>query len=229
MADNGALQELLDAREIEQVFVRYFDRVDANDPEGASMCFAEDVEFEIMIGKRKHGRERFARSLGRVLDQYERTSHHLSNVSTQIDGDHAEGLAYVYAYHRMRNTGEPWHLIARMKDKFERIDGRWQITEHVLWGLDAVPNRPGHPARVVPGPPGAARPRARRDRLIVRAAMANVSLAGRAARSRRRRLVGDRPAVAQAAADARRRGVRLQPRPFAGRSAVDGATRSRST
>jgi uncharacterized protein (TIGR02246 family) len=154
MAENGALQELLDAREIEQVFVRYFDRVDANDPEGASMCFAEDVEFEIMIGKRKHGRDRFARSLGRVLDQYERTSHHLSNVSTHIDGDHAEGLAYVYAYHRMRNTGEPWHLIARMKDKFERIDGRWQITEHVLWGLDAVPNRPDIPREWYPGHPG---------------------------------------------------------------------------
>lgn len=111
MIDNRALQELLDAREIEQVFVSYFDRVDANDPEGASMCFAEDVEFEIMIGKRKRARERFARSLGRVLDQYERTSHYLSNVSTRIEGDHAEGLAYVYAYHRMRNTGEPWHLM----------------------------------------------------------------------------------------------------------------------
>ena len=72
--DQTALRELLDAREIEQAFVRYFDRVDANDPEGASQCFAEDVEFEIMTGKRKRGRDSFARSLGRVLDQYERTS-----------------------------------------------------------------------------------------------------------------------------------------------------------
>jgi uncharacterized protein (TIGR02246 family) len=152
--DENALQELLDAREIEQVFVRYFDRVDANDPEGASHCFAENVEFEIMTGKRKQGRERYARSLGRVLDQYERTSHHLSNVSSQIDGDHADVLAYVYAYHRMHNTGEPWHLWARMKDKFERIDGRWQITEHVLLGLDAVPNRPDIPRDWYPGHPG---------------------------------------------------------------------------
>jgi len=152
--DQTALRELLDAREIEQAFVRYFDRVDANDPEGASQCFAQDVEFEIMTGKRKRGRDSFARSLGRVLDQYERTSHHVGNITARIDGDTADVLAYVYAYHRMHNTGEPWHLWARMKDKFERIDGRWQITEHVLLGLDAVPNRPDIPRDWYPGHPG---------------------------------------------------------------------------
>ncbi len=157
------LAELADRYAIEQLFVRYFDRVDANDPEGASLQFAEDVEFEIMIGKRKQGRDRFARSLGRVLDQYERTSHHLSNVSTVVDGDEAHGVAYVYAYHRMRNTGEPWHLWARMQDRYRRIDGRWLITEHVLRGLDAVPMRPdlprdwytGHPGRLDRSPDGA--------------------------------------------------------------------------
>jgi uncharacterized protein (TIGR02246 family) len=155
-----ALTELADRYAIEQLFVRYFDRVDANDPEGAAQQFAEDVEFEIMIGKRKQGRDRFARSLGRVLDQYERTSHHLSNVRTEVDGDEAHGLAYVYAYHRMRNTGEPWHLWARMQDRYRRIDGQWLITEHVLFGLDAVPMRPdiprdwylGHPGRLERAP-----------------------------------------------------------------------------
>jgi len=152
--DRQALRELIDARAIEQAFVRYFDRVDANDPVGASMCFAPDVEFEIMTGKRKVGRERFARSLGRVLDQYERTSHHVGNVRCEFDGDRADVIAYVYAYHRMHNTGEPWHLWARMKDRFERIDGEWLITEHVLLGLDAVPNRPDIPRDWYPGHPG---------------------------------------------------------------------------
>jgi 4-carboxymuconolactone decarboxylase len=150
---------LEDRHAIEQLFVRYFDRVDANDPEGASMQFAKDLEFEIMIGKRKHGRERFARSLARVLARYERTSHHVSNIRTEFDGpDDAHGLAYVYAYHRMRDTGEPWHLWARMQDRYKRVDGRWLISEHVLLGLDAVPMRddipgdwyPGHPGRLAP-------------------------------------------------------------------------------
>ena len=152
--DQQALRELLDAREIEQVFVRYFDRVDANDPEGASLCFAPDVEFEIMIGKRKTGRERFARSLGRVLNQYERTSHHVGNISCEIDGDSADVQAYVYAFHRMYNTGEPWHLWVRLKERFARIDGQWLIAEHVLLGLDAVPNRPDIPRDWYPGHPG---------------------------------------------------------------------------
>ena len=154
MADAATLQELLDARAIEQVFNRYFDRVDANDPEGASQSFSEDVTFEIMIGKRKQGRERFARSLGRVLDRYERTSHHVGNISVDLHGDTADVVAYVYAYHRLRSTGEPWHLWARMVDKFARIDGRWQITEHLLVGLDAVPDRPEIPRDWYPGHPG---------------------------------------------------------------------------
>jgi uncharacterized protein (TIGR02246 family) len=154
MSDDSRLQELLDSREIEQVFVRYFDRVDANDPDGASQCFSEDVTFEIMIGKRKQGRERFARSLRRVLDGYDRTSHHVGNVSVELHGDEADVVAYVYAYHRMRESGEPWHLWARMIDRFARIDGRWQITEHVLVGLDAVPDRRDIPRDWYPGHPG---------------------------------------------------------------------------
>jgi uncharacterized protein (TIGR02246 family) len=145
---------LADRYAIEQLFVRYFDRIDANDPEGASMVFAEDVEFEIMIGKRKSGRERFARSVGRVLDLYERTSHHVSNIQTEVDGDEAHGLAYVYAYHRMKDTGEPWHLWARMKDRYRRIDGQWLISEHVLIGLDAEPMRPDIPREWYTGHPG---------------------------------------------------------------------------
>ena len=86
MADGleSALSELIDARAIEQTLVAYFDRIDANDPVGASEFFAPDVEVEIMTGKRYQGRERFASAVGRVLDQYERTSHHLTNVSTSI-------------------------------------------------------------------------------------------------------------------------------------------------
>lgn len=149
-----SVQRVVDAYEIEQVFVRYFDRVDANDPEGASMQFAEDVEFEIMIGDRRKGRDRFARGLGRVLNAYACTSHHLSNVRCDVDGDRADVLAYVYAYHRMRATGEPWHLWARMHDQFERRDDGWIITEHVLRGIDAVPHRPDLPREWYAGHPG---------------------------------------------------------------------------
>jgi hypothetical protein len=138
---SGDLGRVVDAYDIEQVFVRYFDRVDANDPEGASRLFDEHVEVEIMTGKRYTGRERFARALGRVLDHYERTSHHVGNVRCDIDGDRAAAVAYVYAFHRMADTGEPWHLWARIEDRLERRPEGWIIVEHILRGLDAVPSR----------------------------------------------------------------------------------------
>ena len=36
------LLELVEARAIEQLMIRYIDRVDANDPVGAASCFTED-------------------------------------------------------------------------------------------------------------------------------------------------------------------------------------------
>lgn len=149
-----ALAELVDARTIEQMLIAYFDRIDARDPAGASELFAADVEVEIMTGKRYQGRERFARAVGRVLDQYERTSHHLTNVRTTITGGSAETLAYVYAYHRMAATGEPWHLWARIRDRFERREEGWVIVEHVLIGVDSVPHRPDIPLDWYAGHPG---------------------------------------------------------------------------
>ena len=150
----AALQELLDARALEQLLVSYFDRVDAGDPVGASQFVSSEVEFEIMIGRRKHGRERFARSLGRVLERYAATSHHVSNVSAHLDGDQAELTAYVYAFHRMRDSGEPWHLWVRLRDRAARQDGSWLITEHVLLGVDSVPHRPDVPREWYTGHPG---------------------------------------------------------------------------
>jgi uncharacterized protein (TIGR02246 family) len=146
--------ELVAARELEQVLIGYFDRVDARDPEGAARFFAEDAEVEIMTGKRLQGRERYARALGRVLVRYRRTSHHLSNVRATVDGERAETWAYVYAFHRMDDTGEVWHLWVRMHDRFVRRDGRWQIAYHVLHGVDSQPHRPDIPYAWYTGHPG---------------------------------------------------------------------------
>ncbi len=152
--DEAAVQRLIDEHALEKILVRYFDRVDANDPEGAAALFAPDAEVEIMTGKRYQGREWYAKALARVLDQYEPTSHHLTNLRADVDGDRAETTAYVYAYHRMRATGEPWHLWVRMRDRFERRDGAWVIVEHVLHGVDSVPAREDIPADWYSGHPG---------------------------------------------------------------------------
>jgi len=143
MAD--ALQALLDERAVEQLFHSYFERVDANDPDGAAAHMTSDVAFEVMIGERREGRDRFGRALGRVLDGYTATSHHVTNLLVDLDGDEGTASMYVYAFHRMASTGEPWHLWARIHDRVRREDGQWRISEHLVHGMDAVPMRPDLP------------------------------------------------------------------------------------
>ncbi|MEE8601455.1 nuclear transport factor 2 family protein [Euzebya tangerina] len=148
------VQELLDQRAIEQVFVRYFDRVDAKDHEGAAALFAEDCEFDIMTGQVVLGRERYARLLRAVLAQYGATSHAVSNFLIRVDGDVAHSVAYVHAVHRMVEDGRIWQLWARIEDDLERRDEGWVVTRHTLHGVDsepawdAIPNKwyGGHPA-----------------------------------------------------------------------------------
>lgn len=149
--DTLTLQRLVDERAVERVLFEYFDRIDANDPVGASQFFAEHVEVEIMTGKRYTGRDRFARAVGRVLDGYTRTSHHVSNTRVDVDGDQAFSVAYVYAFHRLTEGGPPWHLWARIEDRWARTPEGWLVTEHVLRGLDAQPDRDAiDPAWYVP-------------------------------------------------------------------------------
>lgn len=147
-----------DVRAIEQVFVDYFDRVDANDPDGAAALFLPDARVEIMTGKVYESSAHFARGLAKVLGQYERTSHHVSNFTITLDGDEARSLAYVYAFHRMRATGDTWHLWGRIDDRMQRTTDGWRIAEHVLYGVDSEPRWDaiaedwyrGHPGRRAP-------------------------------------------------------------------------------
>ena len=148
------VQRLIDERDVEQVFVRYFDRVDAGDPGAASLLFTEDVAAEIMTGKVYRGRDWYRRALARTLAQYERTSHHITNARVEVDGDEALAVLYVYAFHRMAETGEPWHLWARLVDRLRRTPEGWLIWDHRLYGLDGVPDREAVPADFYQGHPG---------------------------------------------------------------------------
>jgi len=149
-----ATQELLDFRAIEQLMVRYADRIDANDPEGAAACFAEDG-----IGKywgECRGRKEIAARLGKILDLFSATSHHLSNVSIHLDGDRATAMSYVYAFHRMADTGDPLHYWGRWVDRLVRVDEGWRFAEREVVGIGSIePNdagrdraQPGHPGRL---------------------------------------------------------------------------------
>jgi len=149
-----AIQELLDLRAIEQLMVRYADRIDANDPDGAAACFAEDG-----IGNywgKFQGRKAIAARLSKILDRFSATSHHLSNVSIQLDGDQATSMAYVYAFHRMADTNDPMHYWGRWVDRLVRLEEGWRFAEREVVGIGSVEpddagrdrEQPGHPGRL---------------------------------------------------------------------------------
>ena len=150
-----AIQELLDLRAIEQLMVRYADRIDANDPEGAAACFAEDGIGNYW-GKFK-GRKEISARLSKILDSFATTSHHLSNVSIQLDGDRATAMSYVYAFHRMADTNDPMHYWGRWVDRLVRTKEGWRFAEREVVGIGSIEpdgagrtrKQPGHPGRLV--------------------------------------------------------------------------------
>jgi ketosteroid isomerase-like protein len=149
------IRDLADAREIEHLMIHYFDAVDALDPFRAVEIFTDDVEGDFMTGHPYVGRRSIARALGKILVQYEHTSHHITNHRATIDGDTATALTYIYAFHRMRGSDDTWHLWARHVDELVRVGGAWRVRRRVLSAIDSVPRWSkidddwyyGHPGR----------------------------------------------------------------------------------
>ena len=152
-----AVQELLDIHEIQQLMVRYAERIDANDPAGAAACYAEDG-----IGQywgTFHGRREISEVLTKILSMFSATSHHLSNTKINLEGDQATAMSYVYAFHRMADTGEPLHYWGRWVDRLKRTDEGWLFAEREVVGVGSIEPEHAHPdavtqASVHPGHPG---------------------------------------------------------------------------
>lgn len=159
MSMEATIRELADKQAIQELMAHYADRIDANDPEGAARCFAEDG-IGIYWGETV-GRRAIADRLSGILDRFHATSHHLSNVQIRLNGDRATAQSYVYAFHRMADTMEAMHVWGRWVDELARIDGEWLFTRREVVGVGAVNrpvdangksvsdlDQPGHPGRL---------------------------------------------------------------------------------
>ena len=100
--------------------------------------------------------QEIAARLSKILDRFSATSHHLSNVSIQLDGDQATSMAYVYAFHRMADTNDPMHYWGRWVDRLVRLDEGWRFAEREVVGIGSIEpdgagrtrKQPGHPGRL---------------------------------------------------------------------------------
>ncbi len=150
-----AIQDLLDIHAIEQLMIRYAERIDAKDPEGAAACYTEDG-----VGNYWGvctGREEIAARLTKILNRFASTSHHLSNSCIKLDGDQATAMSYVYAFHTLVGSRDTMHFWGRWVDRLKRTDEGWLFADRevVTVGTQEENNAqrdraepPGHPGRL---------------------------------------------------------------------------------
>jgi SnoaL-like domain len=120
--------ELEQRRLITETLLDYCEYVDRNDPATlVRKVFAPDGVFELGSNRAVVGREQLARMFAKTLCAFTATSHHLSNVRIELDGDNrARSTAYVYAWHETLD-GRRVDIWGRYRDQLRLIDEGWRI------------------------------------------------------------------------------------------------------
>jgi ketosteroid isomerase-like protein len=147
--------ELEQRRLITETLLDYCEHVDRNDPATlVAKVFAEDGAFELGSGRAVVGREQLAAMFAKTLCAFTATSHHLSNVRIELEGDdRARSTAYVYAWHRALD-GRRIDAWGRYRDQLRRTGEGWRITvRHLsMAGTDGWPDPPFEQVARLPNP-----------------------------------------------------------------------------
>ena len=125
-ADRAAIVDLLYG------YAWHFDR---NEPESVATLFTDDAvidygpEFPNIVG-----RDRIVASIQPGLTNlFSSSAHHITNMMIRSDGpDSASGVAYVYAWHTYRSSGEAGEMWGQYHCRFRRTSDGWKIAEFVL-------------------------------------------------------------------------------------------------
>lgn len=125
------LARIADERAITRTLYDYAHHVDRLDVDAVLSCFTPDAEFDFGFGRVFAGHEGLRRLYER-LDMYRATSHHVSNVCIDVDGDTARVRSVLYAIHFRREDDSLIHAFGQYADEFVRADGRWLIHRRVF-------------------------------------------------------------------------------------------------
>jgi hypothetical protein len=127
-----ALRRLIDRQEIADLIHDYCIHVDRYEPEKVAALFTEDciTDYGAAFGGAVVGRRRVERGCGYTLAGWQATSHHVSNIRLWFDdADHAHGLTYLHAWHRVDDETPTFQVFARYNDRFVRTDEGWRFSE----------------------------------------------------------------------------------------------------
>lgn len=129
----------MDRHQIADTLARFCERIDEYDIDGAVEVFTEDCVTDYGPGRGGPiaGREQLRRRLLRSQRENKRTHHQLGQVTVRLDGDEARSIAYVTAWHELRD-GRSQVARLQYRDRLVRRAGSWLIAERVALatGLD---------------------------------------------------------------------------------------------
>ena len=133
-------QEVIDRQEITDVLIEYCCALDRMDLPRLSALFTDDcvVDYGPDEQLQSRGAAALAKSLERMW-RWSRTSHHLTNVQVEFDGEN-EALvrSYVFAWHE-RADASTATILGQYQDRFIREDRGWRIAQRrmLMNGSDA--------------------------------------------------------------------------------------------
>ena len=138
----AAVQVLLDKQEITELLTRYLRSVDRGDVATLRSCYlpgATEDHGGLFAGPAQEYIDSITASL---THPRARTSHNLTNLLIEVDGDTAIAESYCITFARIKADGEYYHSFtgARMIDRLERPTSFWGIAHRQLlwdWNHDA--------------------------------------------------------------------------------------------
>ncbi len=144
------IQSVIDKQEIQDVLMRYCHGIDRGDLGLILSAFHDDAT-DNHSGVEERAVDRFTRTVEQGKEMS--TSHNLTSVLIQLDGDVAYSQAYFIAWHQFTHasTKIDWVLSGRYLDRHERRAGGWRIAHRVvvydLERFEEAGAKPaGHPA-----------------------------------------------------------------------------------
>jgi len=139
----GALQDLLDRAEIRRIVDKYMSALDRRDYAGIAACFTKDadIQYDLKPWRFKGGKE--LADQARLIEQFTATTHAVSNIDIEIDGDtarlHMQGMATLLS--GRHDSGRILVRGIHYEDSLVRSESGWLIARRIhkpTWQFDAA-------------------------------------------------------------------------------------------
>jgi hypothetical protein len=126
-----AIRDRLAINDLLHAYCRHVDLLEVRE---LGQLFTDDciVDYGPGLGGPHRGRDVLETALARGLRRFSATSHHLSNIEVDLDGDRAAAISYVLAWHRMANSSPDAVLYGQYHDHCVRAGSGWRISERRL-------------------------------------------------------------------------------------------------